>query len=151
MQCKLKTNVNPYSSNHFHAVYIWIISIKVHYFSVMILHPNTAVWYMDRQPNRVPGWSRGGSRGWGYGEKKETSTKPLRNCSTQTLLFIEAGLKQENDRHLWCTWSTTALTQHKQTQIYAYWNTFGTNTSSFLKLFRCISTLFHLSFSVYNA
>lgn len=43
-------------------------------------------------------------------EKKGKSTKPLRNCRAQRLLFIEAGLKQKNDRHRLCTWSTTVLT-----------------------------------------
>ncbi len=43
-------------------------------------------------------------------KKREKSTKPLRNCSAQRHLFIEAGLERKNDRHLLCTWSTTALT-----------------------------------------
>lgn len=40
----------------------------------------------------------------------EKSIKPLRYCSAQRFLFIEAGLEKKSDRHLLCTWSTTALT-----------------------------------------
>lgn len=50
------------------------------------------------------------------GKNREKSTKPLRNCNTQRLLFIEAGLEQKKDRHLLCTWNTTVLPE-TQTNI----------------------------------
>lgn len=62
-------------------------------------------------------------------KKRERSTKPLRNCGTERLLFLEAGQEQKNDRHPSCTWSNSALTV-TQTNIFkthAHRYTFGTN------------------------
>lgn len=80
--------------------------------------------------------------GGGVGVRCKSTMAP-RCCSTERLLFIEAGLQQKNDRHLECTRSISAPTNNTLRRMHngRLWDLFPSSCSSITPFVSQISLL----------